>query len=63
MKEGDIVRNKLSGERLKITKVSNERIVVGIWIDRPAEVPPWCNALKEKQPQKGICLIENIEVI
>lgn len=62
MKEGDIVRHKISGERLKITKVSNERIVVGIWIDRPAEVPPWKQGFSEehKEPQRAVCLIENM---
>lgn len=62
MKEGDIVRHKLSGERLKITKV-HEGVVAGIWIDSLPEVPPWKNGCKEKEPLKGICLIENIEVI
>ena len=62
MKEGDIVRHKLSGERLKITKVY-DGVVVGIWIDRPKEVPAWQAGYGQKVLQKGVCSIENVEVI
>lgn len=62
MKEGDIVRHKLSGERLKITML-NDYLVSGIWIDRPKEVPAWQTGYGQKVLQKGVCSIENVEVI